>query len=936
MNRKRKTTGRRITAAVCVSLLSAGMILPAISYAPIVKTVRAEEISERTQKQLQAQDYVDGEALVFEADREDVPASYRESPLLSQAEEVFAVDTELDHPDRTFSSSEAAAKEAVSEKVKGTIKLVRSSIMSTQELMETLYKDPAVLYVEPNYIVDASEEEKEFSRAEEFLQKDFFEKNASENDFSSSTKQEDKEPETGSAGIKKKEQSSDFESSSPQQQENENREEDGFEAKKAEDEKLVPSNFGPDSYTSGEIPDMTEWQWENWNSGNLAGTYTHSGTVDLQYSEWKTQTREQIPEYVVAVLDLGIDETNPDLADVLWTGDVFGPGGDSHGFWWKPTPVSSSTTGLTDNHGTHIAGIIAAQWNGQGISGIASNVKLMSLRFDQTGASIMACLSYAKEAVKQGVNLIAINNSWGSGSNASDLVSLALTDLGNMGVVNLIASGNDDANNDHILDIPAAMANNPYSIVVNSIAPNGMKSSFSNYGMQTTDVMAPGSLILSTVINRKEKLGFMGEINAHSPEGSEARNNLVSYTSFDDQSVNPFEFFTVYTDENDVTWGSDLNYPVVQPAAGTFDGTGALSIQTNDDAQAGIVSNVKDLSGLETKPRYASVRACSAQPDLFASASTIKIPVIYTHQESPETKEYKIIESSKDFGASGGNYSGFEFDLSKAEELTEKETAAGITGCFINWKEFSLIILAARGGESKRVPGTIYFDSIALGSCRYPYDYMCGTSMAAPSAAGVLAVIAGQHADDLGQTGTKEFAEKLAALVKGAAVPQPEYDQLCGTGGVVSVEGANDPGPAISGIEDRLSYFTLTGYFMDEAAVTLDGAVCTYTVHSKENDRFVLRVEKPEGCESGMHLIAVQGANGKKDRSIVQIRSPSGREAPGLYDHANLPLPDGLATWDNYDLAGYNRRIYLYQRTDDEGAETCSSSMFAYDPDSRS
>ena len=167
MNRKRKTTGRKITAAVCASLLSAGLILPSRSSAPMVKSIRAEEISERTQKQLQVQDYADGEALVFEA-----PAvSSRENPLLSQAEEIFAFDNETDHPGRTFSSSEDAGNKAVPEKIKGTIKLVKSSTMSTRELIEALYEDPCVLYAEPNYIVDESVEEKDYRRTEEFLQK---------------------------------------------------------------------------------------------------------------------------------------------------------------------------------------------------------------------------------------------------------------------------------------------------------------------------------------------------------------------------------------------------------------------------------------------------------------------------------------------------------------------------------------------------------------------------------------------------------------------------------------------------------------------------------------------------------------------------------------------------------------------------------------------
>ncbi|MCF0260928.1 MAG: S8 family serine peptidase, partial [Erysipelotrichaceae bacterium] len=90
----------------------------------------------------------------------------------------------------------------------------------------------------------------------------------------------------------------------------------------------------------------------------------------VQYDAWKTQEKEDLKEYVVAVLDDGIDETNPDLAGVLWNGEVFDKGGDSHGFYSgnliPGMSPGTSTTGLTGLHGTHVAGIIASDWNGQG------------------------------------------------------------------------------------------------------------------------------------------------------------------------------------------------------------------------------------------------------------------------------------------------------------------------------------------------------------------------------------------------------------------------------------------------------------------------------------------------------------------------------------------------------------------------------------------
>ena len=497
MKKRRKNKGRSLAAFVCSGLLSAGIILPYMSCRPFVRAVRAEEILQKTEKQLEAGDNVKGEAVVFAADSDSTTYAAKGDDLLDRAEEIFRVDSGIENPANASSASNAAGGPSEPKRIQGAIKLVKSSFMSTQELIEALYENPRVVYAEPNYLMDDSSDEKNEEGKEIPVQQERFEKNSAENDSSGPKALEDgqsgKKDDEPVKEEKKEETASEQADASEPEGEQENRQEDKPQQQEAEDQKLTPSNFGPSDYTPGQIPDMTQWQWGNWNNGSLAGTYTHSGQVDVQYEEWKTQTKEQMPEYVVAVLDSGIDETSPDLAEVLWTGDIFGSGGDSHGCFQRQWHSGSSTSMITNFHGTHIAGIIAGQWNGQGISGIASNVKLMSLRHDSTFATVLACMSYAKKAVKQGVNLIAVNNSWRMGSDTSNLINLAVTELGEMGVVSVFASGNDAANTDQIFDTPAVVANNPYTVVVNAVGPDGTKAGYSNYGLQPTDVMAPGS-----------------------------------------------------------------------------------------------------------------------------------------------------------------------------------------------------------------------------------------------------------------------------------------------------------------------------------------------------------------------------------------------------------------------------------------------------------
>ncbi len=250
--------------------------------------------------------------------------------------------------------------------------------------------------------------------------------------------------------------------------------------------------------------DMTAFQWGMSNNGSMGGVSAEEA-VDIEYSGWNDAAAAgDLEEVVVAVIDSGVDETNPDLAGVLWDEGEEYPeltvlGGDAHGFSTVPDTTSTSPISAEQSHGTHVAGIIAAEWNNEGTSGVAPNAKIMSVRSEVDAVSdMLRCINYVTEAAKAGVNVRVANCSWGMGSNASRAFDVAFTQMGKAGVMAVFASGNSDSDMDATLNTISALRDNPYVVVTDSIDASGELSMFSCYGQATTDVVAPGSTILST------------------------------------------------------------------------------------------------------------------------------------------------------------------------------------------------------------------------------------------------------------------------------------------------------------------------------------------------------------------------------------------------------------------------------------------------------
>lgn len=209
---------------------------------------------------------------------------------------------------------------------------------------------------------------------------------------------------------------------------------------------------------------------------------------------------------IIAVVDSGIDLLHPDLKGNIWTNkaELNGiPGVDDDGngyiddiYGWN---FLNDTNNVTDDngHGTHVAGIIAATGNNtEGVTGVTWNAKIMPLKFlDKYGygyvEDAVAAINYA---AKMGAYII--NNSWGG-----SIYSQALKDaIDACNALVVCAAGNEYSGVSNDVDPVYPSSYNSSNIIsVAAITSYDTLADFSNYGVNSVDVAAPGSNIYSTV-----------------------------------------------------------------------------------------------------------------------------------------------------------------------------------------------------------------------------------------------------------------------------------------------------------------------------------------------------------------------------------------------------------------------------------------------------
>lgn len=272
----------------------------------------------------------------------------------------------------------------------------------------------------------------------------------------------------------------------------------------------------PNYYVHAQVaPSDTKWL-EQWALNNVGQTH---GKIDADINApemWELTKGDR--EVVVGVIDTGILYTHPDLVDNVWTNvdEIPGNGIDDDGNGFIDdihglNAINKKGDPLDDNgHGTHVSGIMGAVGdNNVGISGINQRISIVGCKFLDAGGSgstsdALLCMEYMqklKTRTKNPVNLVATNNSWAGGGYSQAMVD-AIKAHQDAGILFMAAASNEGNDNDVTETYPSNY--NVANII--SVAASDHKdelASFSNYGLHTVDVTAPGVDILSTIIGNK-------------------------------------------------------------------------------------------------------------------------------------------------------------------------------------------------------------------------------------------------------------------------------------------------------------------------------------------------------------------------------------------------------------------------------------------------
>lgn len=242
--------------------------------------------------------------------------------------------------------------------------------------------------------------------------------------------------------------------------------------------------------------------WGLHNIGQIVNGDPGTPDADIDAPQaWDLFTGD--PNVVIAVVDTGVNYLHPDIAANAWInpGEIAGNGQDDDGNGYIDDIrgwdfFHNDADPMDDHgHGTFCAGVIGAVGNnGVGISGVNWRCKIMALKFISANneGTIEGAIAAIEYAVANGARVS--NHSWIA--TYSQSLQDVVTSAAAAGHLLVAASGNFGTDNDINPFYPAAFEDDNV-IAVGGIDNDDNMPSFSNYGAESVDLVAPAVNVYS-------------------------------------------------------------------------------------------------------------------------------------------------------------------------------------------------------------------------------------------------------------------------------------------------------------------------------------------------------------------------------------------------------------------------------------------------------
>jgi thermitase len=287
----------------------------------------------------------------------------------------------------------------------------------------------------------------------------------------------------------------------------------------------------------------------NDSSFNLQWNLHQTSNADINapegwYEIYNKFGRVGDPNIVIAIVDTGVDYNHPDLSARMWT-DANG----HHGYDF----VNDDNYPMDDDgHGTHVAGIAAADTNNStGVAGVSWGCRIMAVKvLPATGGGSWADIADGVDyAVDNGAKVINMSL---DGTMSSSALENAIKDANDSKVVLVAAAGNSADYLNITKHYPACYDN---VICVSATDSNDQYTSFTNYGSYVC-VAAPGEDIYSTLPNNT--YGYMSGTSMAAPHVSGLAAICLSTCSC--LEPNDVKQYIQYGADDLGTFGKDIYY----------------------------------------------------------------------------------------------------------------------------------------------------------------------------------------------------------------------------------------------------------------------------------------------------------------------------------------------------------------------------------------